>query len=68
MARGRSYDVRPVIGNVAIMSFGRPPLVSPCDVFRLGGVALKLLNALDQVGGAGRVGWPDRRAESSRSE
>ena len=49
MARGRSYDVRPVIGNVAIMIFGRPPLVFPCVVFRLGGLVLKSLNTLDQV-------------------
>jgi len=49
MARGKSYDVWPVIGNVAIMSFGRPPLVFPCVVCRLGGLVLKLPNNLDQV-------------------
>ena len=38
-----------VLGKVAIITFGRPPLVFPCVIFRLLGLVQKLLNKLDHV-------------------
>jgi hypothetical protein len=48
-------DAGNVIGKVAIITFGCPPLGFPCVIFRLLRLVQKLLNKLDQITRARRA-------------
>jgi hypothetical protein len=49
LRRRLGRDAGNLIGKVAIIVFGRPPLVIPCVIFRLLGLAQKGLNKLEQL-------------------
>jgi hypothetical protein len=49
LRRRLGRDAGNLIGKVAIIVFGRPPLVFPCIIFRLLRLAQRALNNLEQV-------------------
>ena len=49
LRRRLGRDAGNVLGKVAIITFGRPPLVVPSVIFRLLRLVQKLLNKLHQV-------------------